>query len=85
MEVHKFKGDPEEYIEKCLNCRKDECSNCLEFSFRVRTKRSNLIERNKRIMEMFYEGLSGKEIADEFRLDQSTVNGIIKANGGRQR
>ena len=80
-----FYYDTEEDIKKCLECEKSECTNCLYYVGVSKLRSEFLKERNDKIMELFHSGKNGSQIAKLMKMDQSTVNSIIKASGGRSK
>lgn len=85
MKIKNFKEDTQEEINKCLQCGKQECTNCLYYIEAAKSKSELLKERNEDIMAMFHFGFNGAQIARSMNIDQSTVNRVIKVNGGRRK
>lgn len=85
MKIKNFKDDTQEEINKCLECKKPECTNCLYYIEAVKSKSELIHERNEEIMRLFYGGFTGIQISRIVKIDQSTVNRIIKVNGGRNK
>ena len=78
-----YSSDTQEDIDRCLQCRKPECTNCLCYGYTEKSRSEMFEERNEIIMEMFRFGIKGTEIAKSFGLDSSVIYKVIKRYGGK--
>lgn len=80
-----YYSEPQENIEKCMNCPLPECVNCLAGGKTTATKagRPRTVSA-ERLQEMIALGISAQEVCEALGISKSTFYRNIKASKGEQ-